>query len=156
MQNELLRLRSVENELTSKSKELESCKKECDQLAITLSEKNDIIHDLLIKSKESVIPASSQTNTPDKVVNNDLKSMHQTDLNETPKRVVLLGDSLLKQVIPESIAEKCFDIWGILKMASVKSVESGNNCFSVNHIIRCRSKFLPLGFSKFVLVLILW
>ena len=39
-------------------------------------------------------------------------------------------------------------------MASVKSVESGNNCFSVNHIIRCRSKFLPLGFSKFVLVLI--
>ena len=54
-----------------------------------------------------------------------------------------------------SIAEKCFDIWGILKMASVKSVSSGNNCFSVNHIIRCRSKFLPLGFSKFVLVLIL-
>ena len=56
---------------------------------------------------------------------------------------------------PKSIAEKCFDIWGILKMASVKSVESSNNCFSVNHIIRCRSKFLPLGFSKFVLVLIL-
>ena len=40
-------------------------------------------------------------------------------------------------------------------MASVKSVEFGNNCFSVNHIIRCRSKFLSLGFSKFVLVLIL-
>ena len=55
----------------------------------------------------------------------------------------------------KSIAEKCFDIWGILKMASVKSVESRNNCFSVNYIIRCRSKFLPLGFSKFVLVLIL-
>ena len=54
-----------------------------------------------------------------------------------------------------SIAEKCFDIWGILKMASVKSVGTGNNCFSVNHIIRCRSKFLPLGFSKCVLVLIL-
>ena len=47
-----------------------------------------------------------------------------------------------------SIAEKCFDIWGILKMASVKPVESGNNCFSLNHIIRCRSKFLPLGFSN--------
>ena len=43
-----------------------------------------------------------------------------------------------------SIAEKCFDMfWGILKMASVKSVEPGNNCFSVNHIIRCRSKLLP-------------
>ena len=54
-----------------------------------------------------------------------------------------------------SIAEKCFDIWGILKMASVKSVEPGNNCFSVNHNIRCRSKLLPLGFSRFVLVLIL-
>ena len=109
MQNELLRLRSVENELTSKSKELESCKKECDQLAITLSEKNDIIHDLLIKSKESIIPASSQTNTPDKVVNNDLESMHQTDLNETPKRVVLLGDSLLKQVIPERLLPSGYD-----------------------------------------------
>ena len=44
MQNELLRLRSVENELTSTSKELAFCRKECDQLAITLSEKNDIIH----------------------------------------------------------------------------------------------------------------
>ena len=47
MQNELLRLGSVENELTFISKELESCKKECDQLAITLSEKNGIIHDLI-------------------------------------------------------------------------------------------------------------
>ena len=56
---------------------------------------------------------------------------------------------------PYSIAEKCFDIWGILKMASVKSVGSGNNCFGVNHIIRCRSNFLPLEFSKFVLVLML-
>ena len=54
-----------------------------------------------------------------------------------------------------SIAEKYFDIWGILKMAPVKSVEPGNNSWSVNHIIKHRSKFLPLGFSKFVLVLIL-
>ena len=54
-----------------------------------------------------------------------------------------------------SIFEKCFDILGILKMAPVKFVEPGNSSFSINHIIRCRSKFLPLGFSKFVLVLIL-
>ena len=54
-----------------------------------------------------------------------------------------------------SIAEKCFDIWGILKMAPVKFVESGNNSFSINHIIRCRSKLSPLQFSKFVLVSIL-
>ena len=94
---------------TSTSKELESCKKECDQLAITLSEENDIVHDLLIKSKESTIPASSQLNTPDKVVNNDLESMHQTDLNDTPKRVVLLGDSLLKQVIPERLIPSGYD-----------------------------------------------
>ena len=60
-----------------------------------------------------------------------------------------------KHPFVESIAEKCFDIWGILKMASVKSVEPQNNSFSINHIIRCRSKLLPLGFSKFVLVLIL-
>ena len=48
-----------------------------------------------------------------------------------------------------------FDIWGILKMASVKSAESGNNFFGIIQIIRCRSKLLPLGFSEFVLVLIL-
>ena len=54
-----------------------------------------------------------------------------------------------------SIAEKCFDILGILKMAIVKSVGVGSNSFSINHIIRCRSELLPLGFSRFVLVLIL-
>ena len=40
-------------------------------------------------------------------------------------------------------------------MASVKSVEPEDNSFSINRIIRRRSKLLPLGFSKFVLVLIL-
>ena len=40
-------------------------------------------------------------------------------------------------------------------MASVKSVEPGSNSFSINHITRCRSKLLPLGFSNFFLVLIL-
>ena len=54
-----------------------------------------------------------------------------------------------------SIAEKCFDILGIFKMAIVKSVEVGSNSFSISHIIRCRSELLPLGFSRFVLVLIL-
>ena len=49
----------------------------------------------------------------------------------------------------------CFDIWGILKLVSVKSVEPGDNSFSLNHIIRCtRSELLPLRFSKFLLVLI--
>ena len=62
---------------------------------------------------------------------------------------------MVKHGATRSIAEKCFDIWGILEMGSVRSVESGNNYFSVNHTIRCRSKFLLLGFSKFVLVLIL-
>ena len=38
-----------------------------------------------------------------------------------------------------SIAEKCFDIWGILKMATVKPVEPRNNSYGINHIIRCRS-----------------
>ena len=54
-----------------------------------------------------------------------------------------------------SIAEKCFDVWGILEKATVKSVEPGDNSFNINHIIRCRSKPLLLEFSKFVLVLIL-
>ena len=56
---------------------------------------------------------------------------------------------------PVSIAKKCFDIWSIFKMVPVKSVELGNNSFSINEIIRCRSKLLLLGVSKFVLVLIL-
>ena len=40
-------------------------------------------------------------------------------------------------------------------MASVKSVKPGNKFFEINHIIRCGFKLLLLGFSKFVLVLIL-
>ena len=50
---------------------------------------------------------------------------------------------------------KCFDIPVILKMASVKFVEPWNDSFSINYIIRCRYEFLPLRFSRFVLVLIL-
>ena len=69
-----------------------------------------------------------------------------------------LSDGIESQMmlrIIRSIAEKCFDIRDILKMVTVKSVELGNNSFSINHIIRCRSELLPLGFSIFVLVLIL-
>ena len=52
-----------------------------------------------------------------------------------------------------SIAKKCFDIWVILKMATVKSLEPRNNSLRINHMIR--SKPSLLGFLKFVLVLIL-
>ena len=51
-------------------------------------------------------------------------------------------------------SRKMFGIWDILKMATVKSVQPGNNFFKMNQIIRCKSKLLPLGFLKFVLVLI--
>ena len=54
------------------------------------------------------------------------------------------------------MADKCFDLWDILKIATVKSVEPRDNSFGIlNHIIICRSKLLPLGFSKFVLALVL-
>ena len=66
-----------------------------------------------------------------------------------------IGARLLKLCGFYSTAEKCYDIWSILKMASVKSFEPWNNCFRVNHNTRCRYKLLPLGFSKSVLVLIL-
>ena len=75
--------------------------------------------------------------------------------------LLLYGNSRLlfdrKETKPhfKSIAEKCVNIWGILKMTTVKSAEPENNSFSLNDIIRYRSKLLPLGFSKFVLVLIL-
>ena len=59
-------------------------------------------------------------------------------------------DTIFNKDATISIAEKCFDIWGIiLKMATVKSVKPGNKSFSINQIIRFRSKLLPLGFSKF-------
>ena len=35
--------------------------------------------------------------------------MHQTNLNDTPKRVVLLRDFLLKQVIPERLLPSGYD-----------------------------------------------
>ena len=54
-----------------------------------------------------------------------------------------------------SIVEKCFDIWGILNVVSIKSVEPRNNSFDINHIIRFGSKLLPLGFKKVFLFLII-
>ena len=84
----------------------------------------------------------------------DYKSRNFKDNTEWQLKPAIISQ-VVKNLSCVGIAEKCFDIWSILKMASVKSVGSGNNCFSVNHITRCRSKFLPLGFSKFVLVLIL-
>ena len=54
-----------------------------------------------------------------------------------------------------SIAETCIHFGGILKIASVKSVQLGNKFFLINRIIRCIAKLLPLGFLKFALVLIL-
>ena len=66
-----------------------------------------------------------------------------------------MGNRSFLKANEDSIAEKYFGIWGILKMATVKSIEPKNNSFSINHIIRCRFKLLPLEFSKFLLVLIL-
>ena len=66
-----------------------------------------------------------------------------------------MNNLLVELLYPStSIAEKRFDIWGILNVVPVKSVQPENNSF-INHIIRCRFKLLPLGFSKSVLVLIL-
>ena len=66
--------------------------------------------------------------------------------------VNILGEPLLPSFGLNShlknIAKKCFDIWGILKMASVKSVEPGNHCFSVNNIIRCTSRSFSVGIFK--------
>ena len=53
------------------------------------------------------------------------------------------------------IAEICLDIWGILKKVTVKSVLTQEQFFRTNHIVRCRSKLLQLGFSKLALVLVL-
>ena len=47
----------------------------------------------------------------------------------------------LHQILLCSIAEKCFDFSCILKMATVKSVQHGNNFFMINHIISCGYKF---------------
>ena len=42
-----------------------------------------------------------------------------------------MNNLLVELLYPStSIAEKCLDIWGILNMAPVKSVQPGNNSFS--------------------------
>ena len=41
------------------------------------------------------------------------------DQSKVPKSILLGGQ---RSNVLSSIAEKCFDIWGILKMATVKSV----------------------------------
>ena len=65
-------------------------------------------------------------------------------------------------LVRRNIVEKCFDIWGIVKLAPANLLSLGTIFLALldvdlnlYRIIRCRSKLIPLGFSKFVLVLIL-
>ena len=54
--------------------------------------------------------------------------VESASLNKTfwfPKIKIISRETILIFML-FSIAEKCFDIWGILKMATVKSVEPGN------------------------------
>ena len=72
------------------------------------------------------------------------------------KNIQFLVNYTLHEPTFTSIVEKCFDIWDVLKMAAVKSVEPGSNSFSINHIIRCKFKFFTVGIFKICpLVLIL-
>ena len=55
------------------------------------------------------------------------------------RTLISLTQTLDQTLSKGSIAEKCFKIYCVSKMASVNSVSSGNKFVRINHIIRCRS-----------------
>ena len=63
---------------------------------------------------------------------------------------------VLDRKISDKHGRKMFRYLGYFENGHCKIFLTQEQLFSrVNHIIRCKSKLLPLGFAKFVLVLIL-
>ena len=104
LHKELSRMSSVENKMVYTIKELDLLKTENNQLASILSQKNDIIHELLL-GKMSKQP-------PDESVVSEVNSAPQSDDESDfgPKEVLLMGDSLIKQIIPEHLLPRSCDV----------------------------------------------
>ena len=97
LQKELCKLSSTESKLDYTLKELNLIKEENVHLSNVLSEKNNIIHDLLLSTK-SENSLTSQVQSVDNQ-NNVIYSQDESDFG--PKEIRLISDSHTKHVIPE-------------------------------------------------------
>ena len=104
LHKELSRMSSVENKMVYTIKELDLLKTENNRLVSILSQKNDIIHELL--------PGKMSKQPPDESVVSEVNSAPQSDDESDfgPKEVLLLGDSLIKQIIPEHLLPRSCDV----------------------------------------------
>ena len=128
LHKELSRMSSVENKMVYTLKELDLVKTENDRLANTLSQKNDIIHELLLGKMSQQPPDESNVSE----VNSAPQSDDESDFG--PKEVLLLGDSLIKQIIPEHLLPRScdvtFDKQTVYHLQEIKSlVESSPSTF---------------------------
>ena len=95
----LCKLSSTESKLDNTLKEPNLIKEENVHLSNVLSEKNNIIHDLLLSTKREN-SLRSQVQSVDNQ-NNVIYSLDGSDFG--PKEIRLIGDSLIKHVIPERL-----------------------------------------------------
>ena len=87
-------------------KELDLIRTENDRITHVLSQKNDIIHDLLMSSKIKSCQKIQEELDVTKV--NDLYNEDGSDFG--PKEVMLIGDSLIKQIIPDCLVPRDCDV----------------------------------------------
>ena len=114
MKNQVLQMESNEKDLVIAKKELELTKAECLRQSNVLSEKNGIIHDLLL-SKYNQDPDGSSFKVDQGNINmSALKEADHTTAQNLPNSlvqdVVLIGDSLIKQVVPERLIHSSHNI----------------------------------------------
>ena len=114
MKNQVLQMESIEKDSVIAKKELELTKAECLRQSNVLSEKNGIIHDLLL-SKYNQHPDGSSFKVDQGNINmSALKEADHTTAQNLPNSlvqdVVLIGDSLIKQVVPERLIHSSHNI----------------------------------------------
>ena len=114
MKNQVLQMESNEKDLVNAKKDLELTKAECLRQSNVLSEKNGIIHDLLL-SKYNQDPYGSSFKVDQGNINmSAVKEADHTTAQNLPNSlvqdVVLIGDSIIKQVVPERLIHSSHNI----------------------------------------------
>ena len=114
MKNQVLQMESIEKYLVIAKKELELTKAECLRQSNVLSEKNGIIHGLLL-SKYNQDPDGSSFKVDQGNINMSASkeadhTTAQNLINSLVQDVVLIDDSLIKQVVPERLIHSSHNI----------------------------------------------
>ena len=114
MENQLLQMESIEKDLVIARKELELTKAECLRPTNVILEMNGIIYNLLL-SKSSQEPDGSSFKVDQGSINMlTLKEVDRTTAQNLPDNleqdVVLICDSLVKQIVPKRLIRSSLNI----------------------------------------------